>query len=101
MPDYNSYRVLAGRIRMHVMDWPGNETPVLFLHSFTANGLAALPLGTLLMNSHRLIAPDLRGRGLSDMPAGEYGIQTHLKDVVRCLDLLGTDRVVAAGHSFG
>src|SRR3954453_2734041 len=99
MPDYNSYRVLAGRIRMHVMDWPGQGTPVLFLHGFTANGLAALPLGNLLMNRHRLIAPDLRGRGLSDMPFGEYGVQTHLKDVLCCLDRLEVDRVVVSGHS--
>jgi pimeloyl-ACP methyl ester carboxylesterase len=101
MPDYDSYRVLAGRIRMHVMDWPGEEPPVLFLHGYTANGLAALPLANLLAKRNRLIAPDLRGRGLSDMPFGEYGIQTHLKDVIGCLNKLGIERVIAAGHSFG
>lgn len=98
---YDSYRVLAGRIRMHVMEWQGDDPPVLFLHSFTANGLAALPLGNLLLDRRRLIAPDLRGRGLSDMPFGEYGVQVHLNDVIACLDRLGVERVVAAGHSFG
>ena len=101
MADYDSYRVLAGRIRMHVMDWQGEDPPVLFLHSFTANGLAALPLGNLLEEQHRLIAPDLRGRGRSDMPHGEYGIQIHINDIMACLDRLGVDRFVAAGHSFG
>ena len=101
MADYDSYRVLAGRIRMHVMDWQGEDPPVVFLHSFTANGLAALPLGNLLVEQRRLIAPDLRGRGLSDMPFGEYGVQVHVNDVMACLDRLGVDRFVAAGHSFG
>ncbi len=101
MADYDSYRVLAGRIRMHVMDWQGDDPPVVFLHSFTANGLAALPLGNLLVEQRRLIAPDLRGRGFSDMPFGEYGIQVHINDVLTCMDRLGVERFVAAGHSFG
>jgi pimeloyl-ACP methyl ester carboxylesterase len=99
--DYDSYRVLAGRIRMHVLDWPGEGTPLLFLHSFTANGLAALPLGRLLFERRRVIAPDLRGRGNSDMPFGEYGVQTHIRDLIACLDRMEVGPVVASGHSFG
>ena len=101
MADYESYRVLAGKIRMHVLDWPGENTPLLFLHSFTANSLAALNLGALLYERRRVIAPDLRGRGYSDMPFGEYGIDTHIKDVMACLDRLEIEQVIASGHSFG
>jgi pimeloyl-ACP methyl ester carboxylesterase len=86
---------------MHVLEWPGGDPPVLFVHGFTANSLAALPLGDLLDERHRLIAPDLRGRGHSDMPFGEYGPQVHLADLTACLDRLAIDRVVIAGHSFG
>src|SRR5438045_2004073 len=86
LTDYSSYRVLAGRIRMNVLDWPGEGPPVLFLHGFSANGLASLRLGKLLVNRRRLLAPDLRGRGHSDMPFGEYGIPVHVKDVMACLD---------------
>ncbi len=99
--DYTSDRVLAGRIRMHVLDWPGEDPPVLFLHHISANALAALRLGTLLVNRRRLIAPDLRGRGRSDMPFGEYGIPVHVKDVMACVDRLGVERFVASGHSMG
>jgi len=101
MADYESYRVLAGRIRMHVLDWPGENTPLLFLHGFTANAMAALNLGALLYERRRVIAPDLRGRGLSDMPFGEYGIETHVKDVIACLDRLEIDEVIVSGHSYG
>jgi pimeloyl-ACP methyl ester carboxylesterase len=96
-----SYRVLASRIRMRVLDWPGAEPPVLFIHGFSNNALAALRLGNLLAGRRRVIAPDLRGRGDSDMPFGEYGIPTHLRDLVACLNRLGVQRFVVAGHSLG
>jgi pimeloyl-ACP methyl ester carboxylesterase len=99
--DYSSYRVLAGRIQMHVLDWPGDDPPVLFLHGFSANALASLRLGKLLVNRRRVIAPDLRGRGRSDMPFGEYGIPVHVKDVMACMDRLGVERFIASGHSMG
>jgi pimeloyl-ACP methyl ester carboxylesterase len=101
MNRYQSYRIMTGRIRMHVMEWPGGDPPVLFLHSFTANALAALPLGNLLAGAHRLIAPDLRGRGRSDMPFSDYGPKVHLADMTACLDRLEVEHVVLAGHSFG
>ncbi|MCC7449436.1 MAG: alpha/beta hydrolase [Anaerolineae bacterium] len=99
--DYDSYRVLAGRVRMHVRDWPGDNPPVVFSHGFSNNGLSALNLGKLLAYRRRVIAPDLRGRGDTDMPFGEYGIPTHVRDVTALLDRLGVDQFVAAGHSMG
>ncbi len=99
--DYDSYRVLAGRVRMYVRDWPGDNPPVLFLHGFSNNGLAALNLGKLLAYRRRVIAPDLRGRGDTDMPFGDYGIPTHLRDVTALLDRLDVGQFVASGHSMG
>ncbi len=101
MAYYDSYRVLAGRVRMHVVDWPGEGPPVLFLHHITANGLASLTLGKLVNHRRRLIAPDLRGRGRTDMPFGEYNIQVHVRDVMACLDRLEVEHFIASGHSYG
>jgi pimeloyl-ACP methyl ester carboxylesterase len=92
---------MAGRVRMHLLDWPGEAPPVLFLHGISGNGLTALRLGKLLAKRRRLIAPDLRGRGQTDMPFGEYGIQVHMRDVMTCLDVLKIEQFVAAGHSMG
>jgi len=97
----DSYRVLAGRIMMHVRDWPGDGPPIVFLHGFTNNSLSAQRLGKLLGNRRRLLAPDLRGRGLSDVPFGEYGMAVHQRDVTACLDALNVKRCILAGHSFG
>jgi pimeloyl-ACP methyl ester carboxylesterase len=103
MASYTITRVLAGRVRLNIMDWgsSSSEPPILFLHSFTANSLASLPLGKLIAGRRRLIAPDLRGRGHSDMPSGEYGIHNHCADLIALLNTLGIERFVVAGHSFG
>ncbi|MBX3064233.1 MAG: alpha/beta hydrolase [Anaerolineae bacterium] len=100
---YKSYRITTGRVRLNVLDWDSNSTepPILFLHAFTANGLASLTFGKLLNGRRRLLAPDLRGRGRSDMPAGEYGLLTHLNDLIGLMDRLRLVRFVVLGHSFG
>jgi pimeloyl-ACP methyl ester carboxylesterase len=99
--DHDTYRILASRTLMHVRDWHGDGPPVLFLHGFTANSLLALRLGRLLSPQRRLIAPDLRGRGKSDIPFGEYGVEIHLKEISALINRLRLDKVVLAGHSFG
>lgn len=101
MSGYDSYRVLTGRLQMFTRDWPGEGPPILFLHSITANSLLALRLGKLLGGKRRLLAPDLRGRGNTDMPFGEYGIPVHVRDVMAFMDRLHFEQFVLAGHSFG
>jgi pimeloyl-ACP methyl ester carboxylesterase len=95
------YRVMAHRIRMLVRDWQGAQPPVLFLHHITANSIEALRLARLLDGRRRLIAPDLRGRGGSDMPFGEYGLAAHHAELVDALDRLNIRQCTVVGHSFG
>ncbi|MEV5576303.1 alpha/beta hydrolase [Spirillospora sp. NPDC052269] len=50
----------------------------------------------------RIIAPDLRGHGLSSAPATGYTPHDIAADLIRLLDHLGvTEPVVAIGHSLG
>ncbi len=49
----------------------------------------------------RVLALDLRGRGLSDKPDTGYSLVEHARDVLDLLDTLGLDQVVLGGHSFG
>lgn len=93
---------VAGGQRTHYLDVPGGEPPLVLLHGLSANahefgGLTAAGLSP----AHRVIAPDLRGRGRSDKPAGGYRMSDHASDVIALLDALDLDRVVLAGHSFG
>ncbi|MDQ3638570.1 MAG: alpha/beta hydrolase, partial [Actinomycetota bacterium] len=49
-----------------------------------------------------MVALDLRGRGDSGKPSpGNYGLDMHVRDVVRALDHLGVERAVLVGHSMG
>ncbi len=101
MTDHLTYRVMAHRIRMFVRDWHGAQPPILFLHHITANSLEALRLARLLDGRRRLIAPDLRGRGSSDMPFGEYGLAVHCRELTNALDRLNIGQCAVVGHSFG
>jgi pimeloyl-ACP methyl ester carboxylesterase len=101
MADFSTYRVLAKRTLIHLRDWAGGAPPVVFLHSFSGNGLLALRLGNLIAPQRRLLAPDLRGRGKSDAPFGDYSLKMHLTEVMAVLDRLKIEKFVIAGHSFG
>jgi pimeloyl-ACP methyl ester carboxylesterase len=75
--------VHTNRIRLHVLEHPGNGPTVVLLHGLTANahvfdGLAVAGLAP----RYRLLAPDLRGRGLSDkLPTG-FTMADHAADAL-------------------
>ncbi|HZK77514.1 MAG TPA: alpha/beta hydrolase, partial [Gemmatimonadaceae bacterium] len=91
-----------GGLATHYLDYPGPEPAIVLLHGLSANanefcGLIDGGLG----KSHRVVAPDLRGRGKSGKPESGYSMGQHAADVIALLDHLGLDRVVMGGHSFG
>lgn len=89
-------------LRVHYLDYPGPSPAIVLLHGLSAN---ANEFGGLihegLAESHRVIAPDLRGRGRSAKPEHGYSMGEHAADVIALLDHLGLDNVVMGGHSFG
>lgn len=78
----------------------GDGVAVLFIHGFPLDRTVwrhcIAPLA-----GPRLIAPDLRGLGLSDAPAGGYSIPQYADDLVTLLDLLGVGSCVVCGLSMG
>jgi lipase len=79
-------------------DAPG--MPVLAVHGITASH-RNWDLFAAAMPGTRLIAPDLRGRGRSNLLPGPYGLEQHADDLAATLDALGVDRVFVVGHSMG
>lgn len=89
-------------IRLHYLDSGGTDEPLILLHGLSANahffdGL----MHAGLANRLRVIAVDLRGRGLSDKPAANYAMEDHARDVLGLLDGLELPQAVIGGHSFG
>ena len=94
--------VRANNVRLHYLDHPGGDPPLVLMPGLTANahsfdGLIKAGLSPTL----RVLALDLRGRGLSDKPERGYRMADHAADVLCLLDVLGLQQVVLGGHSFG
>jgi len=88
-------------IQIQLAVWEGKGKEILCIHGLTANSRFWDCLASALASHHKVIAMDLRGRGLSDKPPTGYSIQHHCKDVLALIDDLGLKRPVLMGHSLG
>lgn len=88
-------------IRLHYRDWGGPGEPILLLHGLSSNSRIWDLTAQLLSSSRRVIALDMRGHGLSDVPEDGYGFEETVADVIAFLDAIGLDSVAIAGHSWG
>ncbi|HVN72642.1 MAG TPA: alpha/beta hydrolase [Desulfomonilia bacterium] len=94
--------VRANNIQLHYLDHQGSDPPLVLMPGLTANassfdGLIKAGLSPAL----RVLALDLRGRGLSQKPDSGYSMADHAADVLGLLDALELRQVVLGGHSFG
>jgi pimeloyl-ACP methyl ester carboxylesterase len=79
----------------------GHGLPLVLVHGF--------PLGrwiwdgprAALISRYRVVTPDLRGHGESEVPDGPYLMEQHAQDVLALLDHLGIERFVLGGLSMG
>jgi 3-oxoadipate enol-lactonase len=92
------YADLPG-VRLHYAD-EGSGAPVVLLHGIGASIADWDFQIPSLSRRYRIIAPDLRGFGLSEK-AGDYRVGTFAADVWTLLDRLGVVRFNLVGHSMG
>ena len=82
------------------VDVRGKGPAVLFVHGYPLDRtLWAAQLSGL--EGYRVIAPDLRGLGLSDAPDLGYSMPTYADDLAALLEALQVDEVVLVGLSMG
>jgi pimeloyl-ACP methyl ester carboxylesterase len=79
----------------------GSGPAVLLIHGFGDTGDMWAPLAAALAADHTVVAPDLRGMGLSSRPAGGYDKRTQAADMRAVLDKLGIDHSDVVGHDIG
>jgi 3-oxoadipate enol-lactonase len=79
----------------------GKGPPVVLLHPFPSNHEFWNPIATALDSRYRLILPDLRGHGDSEIGEGPAFMAKHANDVARLLDAVGVGRAAFVGCSIG
>lgn len=76
------------------------ENVIYAPHGITANMMTWAALSNELADSF-IIAPDLRGRGRSNLLPPPFGLSQHAHDAMSVLDQLGVDSYHIVGHSMG
>jgi haloacetate dehalogenase len=84
----------------------GAGPPVLLLHGFPETHVCWRRVAPALAAEHRVVAPDLRGYGASQAPAGGplgegYTKREMAAELVELMGRLGHDRFAVAGHDRG
>lgn len=94
-----------GGASIHYATWGAMTTlgrVVMLIHGLTASHREFAELGPqLAARGWYVIAPDLRGRGLSSKPKRGYNVGIHASDLLALCDKLGVENVTLIGHSLG
>jgi pimeloyl-ACP methyl ester carboxylesterase len=96
---------LGGRLRVRVAEsGPSSGPAIVLLHGWGASLFSwRHALESLSGIGLRVVAPDLRGFGLSEKPhrKGSYTADAYCADAEALLDALSLERAVLGGHSMG
>lgn len=90
----------VGPLEVHLYE-AGDGPPVLLLHGWPQDAWSWNRLIPRLADRHRLIAPDLRGFGLSGAPGSGYDGVTFGADAIALLDALEIEQAHLIGHDWG
>ncbi len=79
----------------------GDGKPLVLIHAFPLDGRMWAGTARALAGSCRVIVPDMRGFGASDLGGGAPSVADMADDVALLLDALGIDRAAIGGLSMG
>jgi haloacetate dehalogenase len=91
---------LVDGVRLHYVR-AGSGPLVVLLHGWPQTGLCWREVIGPLAADHTVVAPDLRGYGLSDKSAGGYDKRRMAADMAGLVQALGFDRAAVVGHDRG
>lgn len=90
----------ANGLRMHVAE-AGEGDPVVMLHGWPQHWYLWREVLPLVAPHGRVICPDLRGFGWTDVPRSGYDRKSMARDVLALLDALELETVRLMGHDWG
>jgi pimeloyl-ACP methyl ester carboxylesterase len=79
----------------------GQGPAVVLLHGFGDSGDMWAPLAAVLVKSHTVIVPDLRGMGLSAHPDTGYSKRNQAVDIAGVMDALKVEKADLVTHDIG
>jgi len=79
----------------------GSGPAVVLLHGYGETGDMWSPLAAMLVKSHTVIVPDLRGMGSSARPTGGYDKKTQGHDIAGVLKALNIEHAALVTHDIG
>jgi pimeloyl-ACP methyl ester carboxylesterase len=97
---FTSHYVDTGDLRQHVVTG-GHGPPLLLVHGWPQTWYAWRLVMPALARGFSVVAPDQRGRGLSDKPGDGYDSASLAGDLSALMDALGHARFAVAGHDIG
>ena len=96
---------IVNGLSMSWLEWPDPGNPskcsVLILHGILQNAEGMSSLARHLAPYHRVVAPDLRGRGETGQPADGYQPATIAHDLAMLIPVLELERLVVIGRIHG
>lgn len=91
--------------RFHYLSWGAEQfeyPSAVLLHGVTSSAQSWVRVGPALANRYRVYALDMRGHGDSIKPSkGAYSLRHTADDVAAFIDILGLERPLLMGHSWG
>jgi pimeloyl-ACP methyl ester carboxylesterase len=97
---FRTQEIATNGVRLHVRVG-GTGPAVVLLHGYGETGDMWAKLAANLMRDRTVVAPDLRGLGLSSQPAGGYDKKTQGEDIAGMLDALKIEKVQLVTHDIG
>lgn len=92
-------------VELHtVMEGSQTDPVLILLHGFPELGYSwRHQIGPLTEAGYRVVIPDLRGYGRSDVPEDveAYAVDVVSRDVIGLLEAAGAERAVVIGHDWG
>ena len=90
------------RLRIHLAEaGPEDGEPLLLLHGWPQHWYEWRGFVPLMSDRYRMLMPDLRGLGWSEVTERGYEKEELARDQIALLDALGIERVNLIGHDWG
>lgn len=94
--------IFVNELKISYERYEGFGTPVLLLHGWGASGKAMSGIFEYIKSLGRsVISMDFPYFGGSDAPPSDWGVYEYAKNAKEFMRLLGVDKAVIVGHSFG